>query len=120
ALAMVVALVGALVIRNAMQVSVLQRWSEIGVRRALGESRLAVAAQFTAEGGFVGLLGAAIGIPAGVFVCLLYPLVINGIVVIPWLVILGIPGGCALLGVFASIAPAAAATRVEPLEALRR
>ena len=49
--------VGGLGIANVMSISVIQRSSEIGIRRAVGHSRSKIGAQFLLESLFVGVLG---------------------------------------------------------------
>ena len=58
--------VGGLGIANVMSISVIQRSSEIGIRRALGHTRSTIAAQFLLEAIFVGLFGGLIGAALGV------------------------------------------------------
>ncbi|RPI06230.1 MAG: FtsX-like permease family protein, partial [Actinobacteria bacterium] len=60
--------VGGLGIANVMSISVIQRSSEIGIRRALGHTRSTIAAQFLLEALFVGLLGGLIGAGLGVLI----------------------------------------------------
>jgi putative ABC transport system permease protein len=57
--------VGAFLIYNTISVSVVRRRAEIGIVRALGASRGGVLAAFVGEAGFLGLFGAAIGLPLG-------------------------------------------------------
>src|SRR5690606_7685592 len=59
-------LVGGLGIANVTLLSVLERISEIGLRRALGATRWHIAGQFLLESVMVGLLGGLIGTAAGV------------------------------------------------------
>ncbi|MCU1376648.1 MAG: ABC-type antimicrobial peptide transport system, permease component, partial [Actinomycetia bacterium] len=58
--------VGGLGIANVMSISVIQRSSEIGIRRALGHRRSLVAGQFLLEALFVGVLGGVAGAALGV------------------------------------------------------
>ena len=53
--------VGGLGIANVMSISVIQRSSEIGIRRAVGHSRSKIASQFLLESLFVGILGGLVG-----------------------------------------------------------
>ena len=57
--------VGGVGIANVMSISVIQRSTEIGIRRALGHSRGTIAMQFLFEALVVGVLGGIIGAAAG-------------------------------------------------------
>jgi putative ABC transport system permease protein len=59
--------IGLFLVYMIMSVTVADRRQEIGVLRSLGATRGQVWALFVVEAAFLGLIGAAIGIPAGVF-----------------------------------------------------
>ena len=61
-------LVGGVGIANVMLMSVLERRSEIGLRRALGATRRHIALQFVAEALALALLGGVLGVVVGVVV----------------------------------------------------
>ena len=62
----IMALIAAVVVvANTSLVSVTERTHEIGIRRALGASRVQVIAETLAEAGLVGLLGGALGLAGG-------------------------------------------------------
>ena len=58
-------IVGAFLIYNTISVSVVRRRPETGIARALGASRNAVLVAFVGEAAFLGLAGAALGLPVG-------------------------------------------------------
>ena len=58
-------LVGAVGVANIMIISVLERRSEIGLRRALGATRGHIRVQFLAEAVLLALIGGAVGVGAG-------------------------------------------------------
>ncbi|HJL82825.1 MAG TPA: ABC transporter permease [Acidimicrobiales bacterium] len=58
-------IVGGVGIANVMSISVIQRSTEIGIRRALGHSRGTIAVQFLLEALVVGVLGGILGAAAG-------------------------------------------------------
>jgi putative ABC transport system permease protein len=111
--------VGGLVIANVMSISVIQRSSEIGIRRALGSTRSLIALQFLLEALFVGVLGGAIGALVGVGVVYLVSGLADWVVVIDygkmplWI---GLAVG---VSVVAGLYPSVKAARLEPLETLR-
>jgi putative ABC transport system permease protein len=112
-------LVGGVGIANVMSISVIQRSGEIGIRRALGHTKGAIAFQFVLEAVFVGVLGGLVGVLAGVGVIYLVSSVLS------WVATLNIPlfliaGGMALIvSVIAGLYPAWKAAKLEPLETLR-
>lgn len=119
AVGLVVLLVGGLGIANVTMLSVTERTSEIGLRRALGATRRQVAAQFVVESVVVGGLGGLIGAALGVFTVVGVAVVQNWTPVLdPFIAIGGALLG-ALVGLIAGGLPARRAARVEPVVALR-
>jgi putative ABC transport system permease protein len=111
--------VGGLGIANVMSISVIQRSSEIGIRRAVGHSRSKIAAQFLLESLFVGILGGFLGAVLGVGVVYLVSHFAHWVVVINYQ---KIPIWMALalaVSVAAGLYPSIKAARLEPLETLR-
>ena len=76
--------VGGLGIANVMSISVIQRSSEIGIRRALGSTRSLIALQFLLEALFVGILGGMIGALLGVGVVYLVSGLAGWVVVVDY------------------------------------
>lgn len=119
-LAAVALLVGALGIANMTLVSVLERVAEIGLRRAVGATRLAVATQFIAESGTLGFLGGIVGGCAGLIVVVAVSAAHTWTVTLPaGLPLLG-PALGLLVGIAAGGYPAYRASRIPPAQALRR
>ena len=72
ALGAVALLVGGVGIANVMVIAVLERRSEIGLRRALGATKTQVAVQFVSEAALLALIGGAVGAIAGGFFTTVY------------------------------------------------
>ncbi len=111
--------VGGLGIANVMSISVIQRSSEIGIRRAVGHSRSKIGAQFVLESLFVGLLGGLLGAALGVGVVYLVSAFAHWIVEIAYSRIPIWMGLALLVSVVAGLYPSIKAARLEPLETLR-
>jgi putative ABC transport system permease protein len=111
--------VGGLGIANVMSISVIQRSSEIGIRRAVGHSRSKIAAQFLLESLFVGVLGGALGAVIGIGVVYLVSSFEHWVVEIGYGQIPIWMGLALLVSVIAGLYPSIKAARLEPLETLR-
>ncbi|MGY5060891.1 ABC transporter permease [Streptomyces sp. 900105755] len=112
--------IGAVGIANTTLVAVLERTGEIGLRRALGARARHITAQFLAESGTLGALGGLVGTSLGVLT------VVGVALARHWTPVLH-PGTVAVAplvglatGVLAGLYPAWRASRIEPVEALRR
>ncbi|HYO13766.1 MAG TPA: ABC transporter permease [Thermoanaerobaculia bacterium] len=114
-------LVGGIGIMNIMLVSVTERTREIGVRKAVGARRQDVLVQFLIEAVTLSLVGGAIGLALGYGAGLLAASLIPNFPpahVPVWAVALAF-GFSALVGIFFGIYPAAKASRLDPIDALR-
>ncbi|HEX4057620.1 MAG TPA: ABC transporter permease [Galbitalea sp.] len=114
----VVLLVGAVGVANIMIISVLERRSEIGLRRALGATRNHIRAQFLAEAVLLATIGGAVGVGMGVTATAIYASALHELVVIPLIASAGGIGAAILIGAIAGLWPAVSAARLSPTEAL--
>jgi putative ABC transport system permease protein len=112
-------LVGGVGVANIMVISVLERRSEIGLRRALGATRGQIRAQFLLEAILLALLGGAVGITVGVVATAIYATVKHWAIVIPPLAWGGGIAAAIAIGAVAGLLPALRAARLSPTEALR-
>jgi putative ABC transport system permease protein len=111
-------LVGAVGVANIMIISVLERRSEIGLRRALGATRGHIRVQFLAEAVLLALIGGAVGVGAGALSTAVYASAKHELVVIPALAWGGGTGAAILIGAVAGLWPALRAARMSPTQAL--
>jgi putative ABC transport system permease protein len=111
-------LVGAVGVANIMIISVLERRSEIGLRRALGATRGQVRAQFLAEAILLSLVGGAAGEVLGAASTAMYAHLKGWAIVIPPEAWAGGLAAALLIGAVAGLLPAIRAARLSPTEAL--
>jgi putative ABC transport system permease protein len=112
-------LVGAVGVANIMIISVLERRSEIGLRRALGATKGQIRSQFLTEAILLAFLGGAAGVAAGVLATVIYAHTKHWAVVIPTEAWSGGIAAAIAIGAIAGILPAIRAARLSPTEALR-
>ncbi len=111
-------LVGAIGVANIMVISVLERRSEIGLRRALGATRGQIRAQFLAEAILLSLAGGAAGVIAGAVATAVYAHAKGWAVVIPPQAWAGGLAAAVIIGALAGLLPAIRAARLSPTQAL--
>ena len=113
-------LVGGIGVMNIMLVSVTERTSEIGLKKALGAKKRRIAFQFLTEAAVLTSLGGIIGVGSGVGLAQL----ISRLMQIP--VAISVPAiviavvFSTLIGVIFGLLPASKAANLSPIEALRR
>jgi len=111
-------LVGAVGVANIMVISVLERRSEIGLRRALGATKGHIRTQFLSEAILLAVVGGAVGVIFGIVATAVYASAKGWAVVIPPLAWAGGLGAALLIGAAAGLLPALRAARMSPTEAL--
>jgi putative ABC transport system permease protein len=111
-------LVGAIGVANIMVISVLERRSEIGLRRALGATRGHIRIQFLTEAIALALIGGIAGIITGAAATAIYAHGKGWATVIPTDAWAGGLAAAILIGALAGLLPAIRAARLSPTEAL--
>ena len=110
---------GAVGVANIMIISVLERSSEIGLRRALGATKGQIRTQFLAESILLAVIGGVVGVLAGAAATTVYATSKEWVVVIPVEAWSGGIVSAVLIGAFAGLMPAVRASRMPPTVALR-
>ena len=111
-------LVGAVGVANIMVISVLERRSEIGLRRALGATKGDIRIQFLTESILLAAAGGLAGVLAGAAATASYAHAKGWAVVIPAQAWAGGIGAALLIGAAAGLLPALRAARMPPTQAL--
>ncbi len=118
-LGVVALIVGAVGVTNIMIISVLERRSEIGLRRALGATKSQIRTQFLAESILLAVIGGIVGVLAGAMATAIYASTKNWAVIIPAKAWTGGIASAILIGAVAGLMPAIRASRMPPTVALR-
>jgi putative ABC transport system permease protein len=111
-------LVGAVGVANIMVISVLERRSEIGLRRALGATKGHIRIQFLSAAILLAVLGGTVGVVLGAASTAVYATTKSWSIVVPVMAWGGGFGAALLIGAFAGLLPALRAARMSPTEAL--
>ncbi|MFG1909057.1 ABC transporter permease [Kribbella sp. NPDC048928] len=111
-------LVGGVGVANIMVISVLERRTEIGLRRSLGATRGQIRTQFLTESLLLSALGGVGGALLGSAVTATYASYQNWLTVIPLWALTGGVVATLVIGALAGLYPAVRASRLSPTEAL--
>ncbi len=110
--------VGGIVIMNIMLMSVSERTSEIGLRKALGATNGDILRQFLVESAALAVIGAAIGIACGLGIAAVIeattPMPTS---IAPWSLVVAVTMGAGV-GIVAGLYPARRAARMDPVYAM--
>ena len=119
AIGLVTLLVGGIGVMNIMLVTVTERTSEIGVRRALGARRLTILFQFLTESALVTMVGGALGTAIGVLASQVIDRVAPVSAELSPSAIVGALVFSAAIGLVFGTWPAYRASHLDPIDALR-
>jgi putative ABC transport system permease protein len=112
-------LVGGVGVANIMIISVLERRSEIGLRRALGATKGQIRAQFLSEAVLLSAAGGAIGVGLGAASTAVYATTKHWAITIPTSAWAGGLSAALAIGAIAGLLPALRAARLSPTDALK-
>ena len=112
-------LVGGIGIMNIMLVSVIERTQEIGIRKAVGAKRRNIMWQFLVEACVLSVLGGLIGILFSILGIQLYNIIAATSIAMSYGIAFAALAFCAIIGILFGCYPAAKASRLTPIDALR-
>ena len=112
-------IVGMFGVANIMFVTVRERTSQIGLKKAIGAKRGVIMTEFLLESAFLCIFGGLIGLLAVFILTLVFSSILHFKVFIPADIILMAVGICLFTGVVAGIIPAFIAARMDPVVAIR-
>ncbi|MCL7872073.1 ABC transporter permease [Bacillus altitudinis] len=112
-------LVGGIGVMNIMLVSVTERTREIGIRKALGATRVQILVQFLIESVVLTLIGGLLGIALGLGGASLVSLFAGWPSLVSWQIVCGGVLFSMLIGIIFGLIPANKAARLDPIESLR-
>lgn len=119
-------LVGGIGVMNVLLISVTERTSEIGIRKAMGANRRDILQLFLSESIMISLFGSLIGLLIGVLFTMIAVPIVHAITNIPfqaaytWNTFFTISIIAILIGIIFGTYPAVKAARLDPVEAIRR
>lgn len=115
-----ITLIGAAIgLMNIMLVAVNERTKEIGLAKALGGTKKDIRSQFLFESVVISLLGAIVGIIAGILLGNVVAILLNTGFVVPWFWVIAGIFVCSFVGLAAGLYPAYKASKLDPIVALR-
>jgi putative ABC transport system permease protein len=118
--------VGGVGVMNVLLISVTERTVEIGIRKAMGAKRKDIMLQFLSESITISAFGSGLGLIFGILSTLAIVPIIKAFVPVPfeasytWSTLLIIAIIAVLIGIIFGTYPAMRASRLDPVEAIRR
>lgn len=112
----------AFIVLTGLTTSVLERQRELAVLRCIGANRLQLAVMQMLVGGVIGIGGAVVGVPLGIFLAwmmtVIFPERLPAGLFMPVVGLLAAAGGSVLAGLIGAIWPSINASRTKPLVAM--
>ena len=113
-------LVGGIGVMNIMLVSVTERTSEIGLKKAIGARKSSILWQFLTEASVLTSLGGLLGVAAGVVMARIINIATGIPVGINWLAAIIAVFFSMGIGIIFGLIPSIQASNLDPIDALRR
>jgi putative ABC transport system permease protein len=117
--AVITLIVGGVGIMNIMLATVSTRIREIGIRKAVGATRIEIEMQFLTEAVMISLVGGIIGTLIGLAIPLSLRFFTDVYIPVPFLAALIAIGVSCFVGILFGTLPARLAARLDPIESLR-
>jgi putative ABC transport system permease protein len=112
-------IVGAFGVANIMFVTVRERTSQIGLKKALGAKKRTILTEFLIESAFLCIIGGLVGLGlVGLLSLVLSSVLPFPIFIAPNIIILAL-SMCIILGIISGIIPASIAAKMDPVVAIR-
>lgn len=119
AIAVLSLVVGMFGVANIMFVTVRERTSQIGLKKALGAPSSTILTEFLLESAFLCILGGAIGLLLVFILTQIFTATLGFPIFISFDIMIMAISICVLVGVIAGIIPASIAAKMDPVEAIR-
>jgi putative ABC transport system permease protein len=112
-------IVGMFGVANIMFVTVRERTSQIGLKKALGAKKNTIISEFLLESSFLCIIGGLFGMIAVFILAAIFTAMFSFTVSVPMDIIGLAVGICLFVGIIAGIIPAVIASRLDPVVAIR-
>jgi putative ABC transport system permease protein len=113
-------IVGMFGVANIMFVTVRERTSQIGLKKAIGAKRSTILSEFLLESAFLCIIGGLVGLIAVFILTAIFSATFSFKVFIPADIIALAIGICLVVGILAGIIPAFIAAKMDPVVAIRK
>lgn len=111
--------VGMFGVANIMFVTVRERTSQIGLKKAIGARRTHILTEFLLESVFLCIIGGLLGLVAVFILAAIFTAAIGFTVFVPVHIIILAVAICVVIGILAGIIPAMKASKLDPVVAIR-